>query len=194
MNFVGVVLAGGRSSRMGQDKAVMRLDGETFLQRAVGALAGAGAARVLVSGSYAGYDCIPDALHAADGAEAIGPLGGIASTLASVPDGAAVFVAVDMPMLDAAVLGHLLDAAHGHGSTRFAGEPLPWIVHVDAHVRAVVAELLGHPSQQRSIRALQTSLGTREIKVPDQFSALLRNVNTPNDWAAFELRTMQASR
>lgn len=179
VSFVGVVLAGGRSSRMGQDKAGLLLQGETFLQRATAALCAAGASQVWVSGSHDGYNCIADSHETAS----IGPLAGIASTLAKLPDGLVLFVAVDMPGVDAEVLQRLLRAARGSRSAAFVREPLPWVVDVDEEVRAELEQLLHRESSQRSIRALQSSLDTVEIEVPPQIVEKLRNVNAPQDLA-----------
>lgn len=44
----GIVLAAGRSRRMGRPKALLELNGETFLSRAISALAGGGCSRVVV--------------------------------------------------------------------------------------------------------------------------------------------------
>ena len=51
--IVGLVLAGGRSSRMGEDKAMLRIDGRSLLERAMRALWDAGADKVAISGTRA---------------------------------------------------------------------------------------------------------------------------------------------
>ena len=72
---LGVVLAGGRSQRMGADKARLVWRGERLLDRAVSMLRGAGCTRVLVSGDY------PEYPHVADCYGDRGPLGGLASKI-----------------------------------------------------------------------------------------------------------------
>ena len=46
MSVIGVVLAGGRSSRFGRDKALLKIDGQTLLQRTVAMLKSVSAGRV----------------------------------------------------------------------------------------------------------------------------------------------------
>jgi molybdenum cofactor cytidylyltransferase len=48
MKVGGIVLAAGRSSRMGKSKALLDIDGETFLERAIGILLGGGCESVTV--------------------------------------------------------------------------------------------------------------------------------------------------
>jgi CTP:molybdopterin cytidylyltransferase MocA len=48
MKIGGIVLAAGRSSRMGKSKALLEIDGETFLERAIGILLGGGCESVTV--------------------------------------------------------------------------------------------------------------------------------------------------
>ncbi|UUS13945.1 NTP transferase domain-containing protein [Stenotrophomonas sp. CD2] len=56
----GIVLAGGLSSRMGRDKALLPWKGRTLLEHMRGLLLQAGAGRVWVSGDYPAFGGIPD--------------------------------------------------------------------------------------------------------------------------------------
>lgn len=75
------VLAGGRSRRMGRDKAFVVVDGRTMVERVVDAAAAAGAERVgCVGGDVArlrglGLEAVPDR------APGTGPLGGVCTAL-----------------------------------------------------------------------------------------------------------------
>ncbi|MGA2170607.1 MAG: NTP transferase domain-containing protein [Terracidiphilus sp.] len=86
---VGFVLAGGRSSRMGEDKALLRLGGQPLVAHALGILRKAGlAASVAGAGSALGA-LAPVVEHANPG---LGPLGGICAALASTTARRAVFL------------------------------------------------------------------------------------------------------
>lgn len=106
----GLVLAGGRSTRMGQDKAALEYAGRSQLERAF-ALLEPLVARCFVSVRAdqradplrARY---PQILDAAPGLE--GPIAGIVSALRAYPQAAWVVVACDLPFLDAGTLQHLL--------------------------------------------------------------------------------------
>jgi len=174
LNFTGVVLAGGRSSRMGRDKALLAIDGRTLLDRAIELLREAGATKVLVSGDRPGG--IPDMTPG------LGPVGGIASVLSQVDDGAFVVMPVDMPALDIDTLHVLLDAATEAPAAHFDGHPLPWAARIDAARRARVSDLIA-PGRGPSMRTLHAAWGGIELPAPRP--ALLRNVNAPADWAEF---------
>lgn len=79
--FSGAVLAGGASSRMGIDKALVDLNGQPLIDVAIAALSGAGADQVAVVGGNEarlrplGHEVVPD-LHPGQG-----PLGGIITAL-----------------------------------------------------------------------------------------------------------------
>ena len=75
-SILGAVLAGGKSSRFGSDKALAELDGHTLLARAVDALA------AIVRRRGRGRPRTAPAPSAARSARAgMGPLGGIAAAL-----------------------------------------------------------------------------------------------------------------
>jgi molybdenum cofactor guanylyltransferase len=106
----GLVLAGGRSSRMGRDKAALEYAGHSQLERAF-ALLEPLVARCFVSVRAdqrsdplrARYPQIVDAVPGLEG-----PAAGIVSALHAYPQAAWVVVACDLPFLDAGTLQHLI--------------------------------------------------------------------------------------
>lgn len=117
--MVGVVLAGGRSTRMGRDKALIRLDGESLIRRQLRLLQETGVQRLSVA---AGERRVGSALHAeiphgvdwlTDARPDCGPLAGIAGALAGLNSGEThlLVLAVDLPRLEVGLLGQLIGAA-----------------------------------------------------------------------------------
>ena len=110
---VGVVLAGGASRRMGQDKALLRLDeGATLLERTIARLHEAGLEEVAVVVStpkraHSLRMALPntgDVSFVADETPGRGPLGGLHAALTAYPGRDALLVACDMPCLDVRAL------------------------------------------------------------------------------------------
>jgi molybdopterin-guanine dinucleotide biosynthesis protein A len=106
MSVAGVVLAGGRSSRFGRDKALLAIGGETLLQRTV-ATVRAACGEALIVGPAERRVQAPGTAVVEDDFPGIGPLGGIATALRALPGRAVLVVAVDMPFLNIALLRHL---------------------------------------------------------------------------------------
>lgn len=109
MNFSAVILAGGKSSRMGCDKAFLEIGGQTLLARQIQLARDAGAAEVFISGrvgvDYSASGCrvlmdkFPDA----------GPLAGIERALAAAAAPLLLVLAVDLPGMTADFLRTLAD-------------------------------------------------------------------------------------
>jgi molybdopterin-guanine dinucleotide biosynthesis protein A len=185
----GVVLAGGRSTRMGRDKATLPLaSGERLVDRVVAAVAaalraaGEPAPRVLVSGDVAGHECLPDA------APGLGPLGGLATVLGRLPAADAgwlLVVPVDLPALTPAPLAALLAAPReGAAALAFEGEALPALLRLDARVRAAVAARAAASGRDRAVWRLLDDLGARRIPVDPGLAHELANANTPEELQA----------
>ena len=96
-SWSGVVLAGGRSSRMGHDKATIVLEGRTLLQRAIDLLA-PHVDELLVIGDPAMHND-PLAVVVPDEQHGLGPLGGLVTALRKARHPLVVVVACDMPGL-----------------------------------------------------------------------------------------------
>lgn len=112
-DVAGFVLAGGRSARMGRDKALVELDGRTLVARAVELLQKAGLSAAIV-GIRSELGAVAPVI--ADQAAGEGPLRGICSALASAGDELAVFIPVDLPLLPASLLAHLVADARITGA------------------------------------------------------------------------------
>lgn len=102
----GLVLSGGRSSRMGTDKSALDYRGQPHLHYMVGLLGGF-CDKVFVStrkdqSIAEGQNSLPDRFEIA------GPMNGILSALTVRPDCAWLITAVDMPNVDADVLKLLI--------------------------------------------------------------------------------------
>lgn len=108
MNFSAVILAGGKSLRMGTDKAFLQLQGQLLLERQIQLAREIGAKEVFISGrpytDYSPFDC--DVLH--DRFTEAGPLAGMECALATINSELLLVLAVDMPGLTNCFLTQLL--------------------------------------------------------------------------------------
>jgi molybdenum cofactor guanylyltransferase len=121
-----IVLAGGASSRMGSDKALIELDGVPLLTRVVKAACGvAHVKRVLIVGrtSLPALGTAPPGRMRQPAAEiecradempGLGPLGGVASGLECVRSEYALVLACDTPWLQERLLDALIERAPGN--------------------------------------------------------------------------------
>jgi len=116
LHVTGVVLNGGASSRLGRDKALLRLRGRTLLEQAIDQLA-EHFGEILVIGRPhacpahpAVTRALPDALAGA------GPLGGIYTGLLEMTRPFGFFVACDMPWLDPTVIRRQLELLRATGA------------------------------------------------------------------------------
>jgi molybdopterin-guanine dinucleotide biosynthesis protein A len=174
--YIGVVLAGGRSSRMGRDKALLLWQGRPLIERQIAVLREAGIDTVHVSGERVDYQGVADPVAHA------GPLGGIAGIAAMCEDGELLIIPVDMPRLHATLLQRLLVEPLA-GCVRFAGHVLPMRLRLDDRCRAVLAELMqASDDRSRSLRALQERVGVIEISLSETDASQLIDCNTEKTW------------
>ena len=178
--FCGVVLAGGRSSRMGQDKALLKLENETLLDRAKRILREAGAARVLVSGANREQGI-------ADYFEEVGPLGGIHAVLRKTSLDVMV-IPVDIPLMTFDMIKRLLPQSDSKAAQNVAitykNNPVPAFIPNNSRTLQYIEQVLNDAVGDWSIKGLLKHLGHREIAV--SYEQALSNVNTPEEWQALK--------
>jgi molybdopterin-guanine dinucleotide biosynthesis protein A len=183
------VLAGGKSTRMGTDKAFVEYEGRTLLARALD-LARSVTPDVRIVGSREKF--APFAPVVEDVFCECGPLGGIHAALQASPTELNVMLAVDMPFVSWAFLQYLIGQAgsapeaavvvpHGAGNW----QPLCAIYRRDF---AGVAEDALRAERNRIdplFSAVRTRVITEEELEDAGFSpALFRNLNTPGELEA----------
>lgn len=182
-NLAAFVLAGGKSTRMGADKAFLTYGGSTLLVRTL-ELVRKFARDVSILGSsnkFAHYapvieDICPDR----------GPLGGIHAALTASQSDLNLMLAVDMPFVSADFLSYLVEQARGAPAvvtlpqTDNRLQPLAAIYRRDFAAIAKAALRDG----RNKIGPLFASVETRiieedELRRHGFSSALFRNINTP---------------
>lgn len=179
---IGLVLAGGRSTRMGQDKSQLVYRESTLLASASKALNQVGLENVIVSSNR-----IKGAL--ADVVPNCGPISAI-HALANSHTGrkakAMVILPIDMPLLPVEYLKQICLQGHKSASVcYFESHPLPAYIPIDNELRAIL-ECQIH-SKDLSLKALFAKLSNSVLIDPigdgerNQLSSFF-NLNTPKDW------------
>ena len=185
--FVGVVLTGGSSTRMGRDKSLVEVDGVALAARVAGALRGAGAVEVLAVGGdlprLGALGCfdrlVPDRWPGE------GPLGGILTALdaAGSRAGLVVVLACDTPAVSAECPLALLrglgsaDVAVGHVGERRQPLTAVWRART---CRSVLQRAFD--DGERAPRAVLTRLRVVDVDLDEREVA---DVDRPADLARY---------
>jgi molybdopterin-guanine dinucleotide biosynthesis protein A len=103
----GTVLAGGKSSRLGTDKALLKFNSHTLLQHAI-SLIEPYCSVVRISGDNSEYEVFGRSL-VSDKYPGCGPIGGIYSSLVAAETDWNLFVSVDVPYINSSLLTKLLE-------------------------------------------------------------------------------------
>lgn len=112
-DFSMIVLAGGKSSRMGTDKADLRIGEQTFLQIQIEKGRHLGIGDIQVSG-YRGANC--DLPVTPDRFADKGPLGGMEACLRKAKHEKCLVLSVDVPLVPVGELENLLNASRQSGA------------------------------------------------------------------------------
>lgn len=110
MTFDAVILAGGTSTRMGRDKAMLQIKGQTLLARQIELARQTGAGEVFISGRPERDDSAFGCRVLTDKYADAGPLAGIERGLGAASAPLLLVLAVDLPEINAGLLRRLLAA------------------------------------------------------------------------------------
>lgn len=179
----GLVLTGGRSTRMGRDKARMVYHGIRQVEWSCQLLRVV-CARVLVSARPGQWPAppFPGCQVLEDRFEGLGPMSGILTAFAAQPAAAWLVLACDLPCLDATTLRALLAGRDpAREATAFDsardGLPEPLCAIYEPAIRPRLIDLVGqgiHCPRQALLRA-----DVARLRLPNP--AALDNVNCPQD-------------
>jgi molybdopterin-guanine dinucleotide biosynthesis protein A len=172
----GFVLAGGQSSRMGSDKALLPFAGQPLIARALSAIREAGLTTSIAGAApsarapLAAYAPVVD-----DSDPGLGPLAGICAALAATFTRFAVFLPVDLPLLPPSLIATLLHHARitGHAVT---------VPSVNGFIQTFPAVL-----ERSALPALQNELHSGQRGCFSAFRAAADGVGQPIAGLAVEL-------
>ena len=188
----GIVLAGGKSSRMGTSKALLPFGPETMLQRVVRILSGVVWPIVIVAADGQELPPLPDGvIITRDERPGRGPLEGIRAGLKALPEHVerAYITSCDVPLLEPAFVTRMVELSTGHDiavmeidgfthplSAVYLRQTLPQVDALLAEDRLRPAFLF----EAVRTRRVQPS----EMAAADPDLHTLRNLNTPDDYQA----------
>ena len=196
--LAALILAGGKSTRMGTDKAMLDYHGMPQWQYLAGLLQALHLQDIRIScraGQEPAFGAFP---VVTDTFLELGPTGAILSAFRQEPDTAWLVLACDLPLMDAATLRYLLaqrrrsalatafrqayaPAAWAHGTTgAHAGAPEPLIAIWEPRSYPLLLQLLAQGVSMP--RALLTHAQAHLLDAPDPLALL--NVNTPEEYKA----------
>jgi len=110
----GIILAGGKSRRLGQDKVLLELGGRSLLSRVVGRVRSL-CAEVIVVGEFNAADRAPRARFVSDIHCGHGALGGIHAGLRASHTQYGLVVGCDMPFLNCDLLRYMIGQTERSG-------------------------------------------------------------------------------
>jgi molybdopterin-guanine dinucleotide biosynthesis protein A len=157
-----IVLCGGRSTRMGRDKASLPFGDETLLARVVRLVRAAVPEVVLVAREG---QALPGGLEAVrDPAEGLGPLAGLATGFQALRADRAFVAACDLPLLQPALVQRLLDEAGDAEACvpRVDGVPMTACAVYRREAGVAAAALVA--GGERRLRALLDRVRTRYVE------------------------------
>ena len=192
MSHAAVLLAGGKSSRMGRDKSALPVDGEPLWQRQLATLRATDPAELFISGKSDGPYAKAGVEILADEFPDCGPLGGIATALRRCKSERLLVLAVDMPAMTAGFLRTLVEESQrtgkgvvpsvaADGMRRANLEPLAAVYPRTALAVADECLRVGEFKLEGFIRKLEASRLVSVSAVAEKDFALFMNWNEPED-------------
>lgn len=177
-----IILAGGKSSRMGRDKGLLPFGGKKLVEYVIAAARSLAEELLIVTAdpAYAalGYRCVEDLFPGT------GPLGGIYTGLSASHTNRNLVLACDMPFLHQTLLEHLVSAAGEEQVllTLHQGRPEPLCSVYDRSCRSAIRARI--EQNQLKITDALASLQTRHISFDRETwfrGNEFTNLNSPED-------------
>lgn len=180
--FSAVLLAGGKSTRMGTDKALLEIEGETLWQRQLRLLRSLEPHELFFAGgeTLEPLGCV----RIADAKPECGPLGGLTSALGRCSAPLLFALAVDLPRLTSDYLRGLLAASSETQGVVPRGQPLAAVYPRVVLPLAQDYLARGNYSMQRFAADCAERGLVRQIEISAEDEPLFLNLNTPHDLAA----------
>jgi molybdopterin-guanine dinucleotide biosynthesis protein A len=177
----GILLAGGQSSRMGKDKALLKRDHRSMLSYLLDMMEPLPLNSIYISRNKNQAPCLTHYPVVLDSFSMKGPLSGIYSIAKSNKSDGFLIVPIDMPLIETHDLKRLINIGHGYRKpTHFKNNFLPLYLPNLKNIREYLKQTMSDESKSRSIKQLCRTFNAIEVEPIDELR--LSNTNTPNQW------------
>ena len=184
MNLTGILLCGGKSSRMGKDKALIEVQDRPMYSIPLKLLQNY-CSEILISANDGrfnnlGYPVIKDEFID------IGPMGGIYSCLKQARNSHCLVLACDMPLVTGNIIDRMLSKNEDFDAICPMLNNKPEPLQAMYHKRITGLIELSIRSNTYSIQKLLSKLSVHYIEIKNENRVELFNANTPNDLIQYE--------
>ena len=183
----GFVAAGGASSRMGRDKALLSWESSTLLEHAIERVhAACGNATVLCGATARFRDKAPILMDRYAG---LGPLAALHAALEATDKTHVLVLAVDMPRVPVALLEHLAETASSADVVVPRSDDGAQPLCAAYSVRCLDPVRQSIEAGQNKMTSFWASLAVREIRAEELMrfgdpASMFANINGPGDYEA----------
>ena len=186
-DVTGVILAGGKSSRFGTNKALVEINGSRLIDRVTGSLSSIFKRIILITNSPQDYSYLGLPIYE-DLVRGLGPIGGILTGLENIHHEAGFFIACDMPFISEDLIRYMVSIRAGFDAVvpkiDWKMEPLH-ALYTKSCV-PVINEMIASGIYQtiKSLNNLNVRyVNEAEIKANDPQMRSFFNVNRPEELA-----------
>ncbi|MEP2936152.1 MAG: molybdenum cofactor guanylyltransferase [Gilvibacter sp.] len=179
-HITGIILAGGKSTRMGSDKGFIPLNGKHFIAHIVDALKPQVSEILIVSNNNAydhlGHTRIEDLIKDA------GPLAGLYSGLNASKTINNIVLSCDIPLINPQVLALLTKSVPTNTDVVMVesnGQTMPLVAMYKTHCKQHFYKLL--QAGERSLHRAIAPLNVKTIQLEPGFAHYVKNINTPGE-------------
>jgi molybdenum cofactor guanylyltransferase len=176
-NITGIILAGGKSTRMGSDKGFMEIDGTSFMSRIINALTPFVKEIIIVSDNP-NYDSF-GLKRVEDIIKNSGPLAGLYTALEHSKTEDNLVLSCDVPLINHKVILELIQACDSEADIvqiKSGGRIMPLVAMYKKRCLGSCLRLL--QNGERRLRSIQTDLITKTIDLKFDYAPYVRNINT----------------
>ena len=182
-NITGIVLVGGKSSRMGTDKGLLFFQGKSFVERILEALKPL-TSEILIVGNQEAYDQF-QGKRVNDLWEAAGPLAAIYTGLYHSTSEHNLVVSCDVPLINSRILKLLINEntpSHDIVYIESQKRAMPLIALYKRRCMQPCLDFLN--SCERRVMELLHKMNSKAVSLSEELQPLVVNVNTKNDLKA----------
>ncbi|MCF8274809.1 MAG: molybdenum cofactor guanylyltransferase [Flavobacteriaceae bacterium] len=179
-DITGIILAGGKSSRMGTDKGFLKLNGTLFIEYSISALQPL-VSQIMIVSNNVDYDVF-GLKRVEDVIKNAGPLAGIYSGLHQSKTAYNLVLSCDIPLIKIEILEQLIEAQDGNSDVIqivSRGKFMPLIALYKKNCETTFYQLL-----QNDERRLQVAINQCKVKnivLSSKLDTFTENINTPEE-------------